>query len=570
MEILIKNGVVYDPLNNIRGEVMDIAIKNGKIVDPSEIDLSKAKVIDAKGKLVVPGGIDIHAHIAGPKVNTGRLMVVEDHYLTNIPSKLPYRHAQTGKAVPNVYKIGYGYAVMGYTTVAEAATPPLKTRHTHHELNAIPIVDKLAYVLVDSNWIALDIISEGDIDKLVAYFAWLLKATKCYALKLVDPGSDVAWLYGKLSLDLDEQVPGYNLTPKDIIEKVGLAAQKLGLPHQIHVHCNKLGYPGNVRITVETMRLAHRFAIRGRPSIHVTHVQFTGYGGDSWSTLESGAEAIAKELNSNPYATLDLGQVVLGFRAVTMTADAPFEFVLYHLTRGKWSSADVEAETSSGIVPYTYRKKSYVNTIQWAIGLEVALLAKDPWRVFITTDHPNGGPFTAYPDIIALLMSRKYREEMMKEVNQRALRKCVLPSIDRELTWEEIFIMTRAAPAKLLGIERFKGHLGIGADADVVIYDIDPREVDPSRDYDKVRKALSRALYTIKSGEIVVINGEIVQTIYGKTLYVEPEIPKDLEKQLLSYLEKKFREYYTVTLNNFVIGVDEIRNPLPIKLSLGG
>ena len=32
MSLLIKNGLVYDPLNGIKGEVMDIAIKNGKIV----------------------------------------------------------------------------------------------------------------------------------------------------------------------------------------------------------------------------------------------------------------------------------------------------------------------------------------------------------------------------------------------------------------------------------------------------------------------------------------------------------------------------------------------------------
>ena len=31
-ELLIKNGFVFDPINKINGEKMDIAIKNGKIV----------------------------------------------------------------------------------------------------------------------------------------------------------------------------------------------------------------------------------------------------------------------------------------------------------------------------------------------------------------------------------------------------------------------------------------------------------------------------------------------------------------------------------------------------------
>ncbi|RLE49968.1 MAG: formylmethanofuran dehydrogenase subunit A, partial [Candidatus Methanomethylicota archaeon] len=79
-ELLIKNGYVFDPLNNVNGEVMDIAVKDGKIVEISDINVAKAKVIDAKNKVVMPGGIDIHAHIAGPKVNVGRIMRPEDHY----------------------------------------------------------------------------------------------------------------------------------------------------------------------------------------------------------------------------------------------------------------------------------------------------------------------------------------------------------------------------------------------------------------------------------------------------------------------------------------------------------
>ena len=39
------------------------------------------------------------------------------------------------------------------------------------------------------------------------------------------------------------------------------------------------------------------------------------------------------------------------------------------------------------------------------------LLIDDPWRVFFTTDHPNGAPFTAYPELFALLMDRQARNE---------------------------------------------------------------------------------------------------------------------------------------------------------------
>ncbi len=566
MDLIIKNGVVYDPVMGVEGEVMDIGVKNGKIVDASEVDESKAKVIDARGKLVVAGGIDVHSHIAGPKTNAGRLIVPEDHYRSNIPCKLPYRRSQTGVAVPNVFRIGYAYAEMGFTTVAEPASPPLETRHTHEELNAIPIIDKMAYILVDSNWIALDYIEEGAVDKLAAYLAWILKSVKGYAIKIVDPGSDVGWLYGKLSLDLDEQVPGYNITPREIIIRIGEACEKLNLPHQIHVHCNKLGYPGNYEITIETMKDAGKYALRDRPPLHITHVQFTGYKGDCWSELESGAEDIAKELNRNKNVTLDLGQLIHGYRAVTMTGDAPFEYVLYHLTKGKWGGVDIEAEGSAGIVPYLFKKKNYVNTIQWAIGLEVALLAKDVWRVFLTTDHPNAGPLTAYPKVMAWLMSRKAREEYMREVNQRALSKCVLPSIDREYTLNEIIIMTRASPAKLLGLEGVKGTLKPGADADIAIYDLDPRETDFSREYKIVEKAFRRAYCVIKDGEIVVMNGEVVKTTYGKTYYVDPVVPKDLAESVEREVKEKFRRYYSIAIKNYIVGENELRKPARLEV----
>ena len=567
-EILIKNGFVYDPINGIDGEVLDIAVKNGKIADPSQIDLDRALVVDARSKVVMPGGIDIHSHIAGPKVNLGRLMRPEDHYLTNRPHDLPIRRAETGLTVPNVFRIGYDYARMGYTLVVEPATPPIMTRHTHEELDDIPIIDKAAFVLADSNWLALDLIAEGSRELLAAYLAWLLLATKTYALKLVDPGSDAAWIIAGKVVDLDEQIPAYNIIPRDIIREMGNAAQMLNLPHKLHVHCNRLGYPGNYLTTIKTMEITKDISrVSEAPVLHITHVQFTGYKGDSWSTLESGGEDIAKATKSNPYVTLDLGQVILGRSATTMTADAPFEYVLYHLTRWKWANVDTEVEAAAGIVPFKYRKRSYVNTVQWAIGLEIALMIRDPWRVIPTTDHPNAGLFKDYPTMLSWLVSRRAREEYAKKVNQSALKRTALQSLDTEFSLYDVAIMTRAAPAKLLGLDKFKGHLGVGADADIAIYDLNPREIDLSRDYGKFVEAFRRAWLVIKNGEVVVKEGEVVKTVYGKTYYAEPEIPSELRKELDDFLKRKFKEYYSVALDSFLIREYELRNAVKILVS---
>jgi len=559
LELLIKNGYVYDPINKIDGEKMDIAVKDGKIVESVS---SSVKVIDATNMLVMPGGVDIHSHIAGSKVNSGRILRPEDHY-KDVKPRTAITRAEVGHTVPSTYTIGYRYARLGYTTVIEAASPPLKTRHTHEELNDIPLIDKSCYLVLDNNWIVLDYLSEGEIDKCAAFIAWILKALKGYAIKIVNPGGVELWGWGRNVESLDDQVPPFDITPREIIRGLCKINKILNLPHTIHLHTNNLGKPGNFRTTIETMDAVKDLA-DGKPNIHVTHVQFCGYGGDSWITLRSGAPEIAKYVNTHDHVTIDLGQVVFG-DATTMTGDGPFQFILQNLTGNKWKNADVEAEGSAGIVPYKFKRKNFVNAVQWTIGLELALLIKDPWRVFLTTDHPNAGTFTEYPRVIAWLMSKNAREKVLNKINKRAKRRSTLPSIEREYTFYEIAIITRAATAKALNLAN-KGHLGVGADADIAIYDINPMEIDPSKEYKKVRRALKRAAYTIKGGEIIVKDGEIVKSFVGETFWVKPTMSEDLEKEVLKEVSEKFKEYYTVSLENYIIGENELASSKPITV----
>ena len=152
-ELLIKNGVVFDPINEVRGERMDICIRDGKIVE-SLRDERSAKVIDASGCVVMPGGVDVHAHIAGGKVNAGRLFRPEDGRRGLEPKRGVCKPC-SGYSVPNTYATGYRYAKMGYTFVMEPAMPPLTARHTHEELVDTPILDNAAMPLLDNNWMTL-------------------------------------------------------------------------------------------------------------------------------------------------------------------------------------------------------------------------------------------------------------------------------------------------------------------------------------------------------------------------------------------------------------------------------
>jgi len=558
-ELLLRNGTVFDPLNHIRGETMDLAVRDGRIVETVS---SKAKIIDASGMVVMPGGVDIHSHIAGSKVNSGRILRPEDHE-KDVENRTSITRAGVGYSIPSTFTTGYRYARMGYTTVFEPATPPLKTRHTHEELDQIPIIDKACFPLFGNNWLVMEYLKEGKLEECAAYIAWMLNATKGYAIKIVDPGGVEAWGWGRYLKRLDDEVPHFAITPREILRGLCKINKLLGMPHAIHVHTNNLGNPGNYLTTIETMDCVADLASSGKPIIHITHVQFCGFTGNSWLNVGSGAPEIAEYVNKHDHVTVDPGQVVFG-DTTTMTADGPFQFLLHKLSGNKWVNVDVEGETGAGIVPFRYRRSNYVNAVQWGIGLELMLLVKDPWKIYLTTDHPNAGPFTSYPKVITWLMSKDARGRVLARINKNARRRLDLLGIDREYTFEEIAIVTRAGTSKSLGLKK-KGHLGVGADADIAVYSIDVSSVDASRDYEVVRRALAKAAYTIKKGEIVVREGEIVETPTGTTYWVDPKVSADLMQQTTASLSAKFEEYYTVRMANYPVEENYLESPTKIE-----
>jgi formylmethanofuran dehydrogenase subunit A len=529
----IAHGRVYDPARGLRGEVADVCIRDGRIVDSLPGD---APVLDARNLIVFPGGVDIHSHIAGPKVNIGRALRPEDHRHDPV-SRTRVRRSGTGGTVPSVFVTGYRYAEMGYTTVFEAACPPLGARHAHEELNDTPMFDKGIYTLMGSNEFVMKYIHEGRPDKVRDYVAWLLRATRGYAIKLVNPGGVENWKYGKNVSGLDDRVNDFDVTPRQILTTLAAVNQELKLPHPIHLHCNNLGVPGNYALTLETMQAL------AKQRVHFTHLQFHCYGGTSWGGFSTRAADIAEQINSHPNFTMDVGQVVFG-DTTTMTADGPWQYRLHRLTHRKWYNADVEMESGCGVVPYVFKEHNYVNAMQWAIGLELFLLVNDPWRIYLTTDHPNGGSFIFYPHIIRLLMDREFRNECLKRVHPRVLRETRLPNIEREYTLEEIAIITRAGPARALGLKH-KGTLAPGADADVAIYKDDTD-----------REAMfEHPVCVIKAGEVVLRDGEIVQHVFGRTLFVDPPVPDEIQKEI----REDFEKYYTVQFDNYSLPTSALR-----------
>ncbi|BAP61204.1 MAG: formylmethanofuran dehydrogenase subunit [Methanothermococcus sp.] len=578
MELIIKNGYVYDPKNGIDGEIKDIMVKDGKIVD----NVSKeALEIDAKNKVVMPGGVDHHTHIAGSKVCVGRMLRPEDirrnpdpmAQIPHIDRVMMVKRGGGGFSVMPTWTTGYRYAQMGYTTCFDPAFAPMGAKHLHEEFERTPLIDKGGICLMGNNWMIMEYLHDGELEKAAAYVSWLLNATKAYGIKIVNPGGVEAWSWGKNITSGRDPVPYFNLTSNEIIKGLAEINEMLELPHSIHLHGNNLGHPGNWDTFIDNADAALDVSVNTvserEQVVHATHVQFYSYGGESWKDFSSKADAIADYINKTKNITIDVGFVTLD-ETTTMTGDGPMEYNLYSTTNLKWANNDVGLECGSGLTPFIYNGKNPVNAIQWAAGLELALLIDDPWKVLFGTDHPNGGPFIRYPDVFSWLMSKKARDEKIAKINKSVRRNAIIESLDREYTLYEIATITRAANAKVLGLTE-KGHLGIGADADIAIYNLDP-EKDKLNDPETIKKAFMKTHYTIKGGEIVVKEGRIVNPEHmGKTYIVESEFgDKEIYKDMLNDLEMKFKKYYAMQKSTYWTGYEYVPHRKTIKVGYKG
>lgn len=529
----ITGGKVYDPANGINGEIRDLYVQDGRFAASG----TGGRTIDATGMIIFPGGVDVHTHVAGGAMNFARAMTPEDHRRTQAFIRTKSRRSGLGGMAPTTFATGYLYAGMGFTTVNEAAVPVLSARHTHEELADIPIVDKSTLTLMANNEIMLNLLENGEYERAKNVMAWYLWAAKSYGVKAVNPGGVTAWKWGKDAKQLTDSIEGYStLTPGHIITSLARMCDELQLPHPMHLHCNNLGAPGNISTTLDTLQ-----HLEGHRA-HIAHSQYHAYGGDDWDTMRSNTTELAEYFNTHKNLTTDAGAVLFG-DTVTITADGPWQHLLYKLTGRKWGNLDVENETGCGIVPYTYRPSNLVNAVQWAAGLELLLLIEDPWQVFLSTDHPNGGCFWRYPEIIELLMCADHRTECLKQLPDTIMSRIKLPEIDREYTLYDVATAMSAGPARALGLKN-KGNLNIGCDADIVIYEED----------DSVVRMFSHPRYVIKAGEVVIEDGDIRETPQGREYIVKPNYDPSTD----DFIQPLFEDCYTMSFENYPVELERV------------
>jgi len=328
-----------------------------------------------------------------------------------------------------------------------------------------------------------------------------------WGVKVANPGGPAFWKKRRGDHhDLDTPLPGYGLTGRTLLERLACGVAAAGLPHPLHIHTANLGLPGNWRTLEETMK-----TLDGIPA-HLAHVQFHSYTGGELDadTFGSGVAELAAWFNSHEDLTLDVGQVLFG-ETVAMTGDSAAAEHLADTTRVPWHSHDLWLEGGCGVLPIDYKEKSLIHAWQWAIGLEWFMSADDPWRLVLSTDHPNGAHFTAYPVLMQLLGDANFRRAAFERIHPAVRNRSPLADFDREYSLQELCIITRAAPARIAGLPD-KGHLGLTADADITLY----------RPDDDLAAMFAMPVAVYKAGHLVAKAGQCRSLSPGQQLRAMP------------------------------------------------
>jgi formylmethanofuran dehydrogenase subunit A len=523
MTIRLENAFCVDGVG--KSEIRDVVLEGASIASNGGVlasaKNSKSEVrYDLSGCMLVSGGIDLHTHIGGGKVNVARLLLPElvqnSRSRTQLVDERHQAMAPLSSPVPGTLETGRRYLQMGYTACFEPAVLPANARHAHAEMADTPWLDTGGYLLMGNDRLLLDWIRSGvPQHQINDYVAWMIRAHQCCAVKVVNAGGIDAFKFNQRSLDVDDLHVHFQITPRQILKSLAIAVEEIGLTHPLHVHCSNLGVAGNIASTLATID-----AVEGR-RLHLTHAQFHCYGKDGPHGYSSAAVVLADRVNSSPNLSIDVGQLQFG-QTVTLSGDTMHQFSNRKLARPRKAIfQELECQAGCGVLPFRYRHDQYVHGLLWTIGLELFLRVQDPMRVFLTTDHPNGAPFTAYPHLIRLLMSYDYRMGVFERLHPDVRATSSLPSLRREYTVEEIVKMTRLGPARAVGLAD-RGDLVPGSLADVVVYQ--------RNDNPEVMFANPKMVF--RRGELVYQDGKWMAPSIKSTIVSQVEIDPAMDARL--------------------------------------
>jgi len=509
------------------------------------------KEIDANGKTVIPSAIDIHTHIASQQVNWIRLLGSNNE-----------KFKETWQGL-TLEKIAKDYLSMGYTFILEANVFPSLAKQTIFNFHQLPVLDKGMLLNISNLWPLELEFQRGKIEDMAVFLSDLLSKTKAFGFKVYNPFECEVWNFKELREDLTSQGRLYNFSALDVYENVVKCVESLGLPHSAHAHIE--GYEDeigkvNLFTVLEKIKLLNLETGLGTNSnrkraqiLHLAHLNSYAVDGDN-STL-------INFLNKNPNFSADLS--FIGFNQINPLVTSDRRLINSMFTMDsidnpfKLISSAVEFEGDSFVTLRSLHKDDYKACTLWANALDLALNIQNKYQLSLSLNFPNYANITDIPEIVSWLISYKARENFMKGMNDTFLKKNALLSNEKELSFAELVCLTRANPAKILGLGSIKGNLGLHSDADINIIDINIKDINLNTEYEKLKDSLSNIDYVIKSGKIVKKQNSIDTSSNGLIFWSEGQVEKEGKNFILSKKEEFYNKYSSMFYDSYQVSIDK-------------
>lgn len=538
-KVIIKNGLVFDPLNKIEGEKKDILIEDGLIVD-SFTNKNDIKEINASGKTIIPAASDIHTHIASQQTSWVRLLGSNNAQFMNYWKGL------------TLEIIARDYISNGYTFILEANVFPSLSKQTIFDFKLLPVLDKAMLLNVSNLWPLELEYQKGKMEEMSIFLSDLLTKTKGFGLKVYNPFECETWNFHTLRDSLTEAGRLYNFSALDVYENLAKCNSYLNLPHALHVHIE--GYEhetgkNNLKLILERIKSAN---IDSKHIFHLAHASTYNNDGKNGELIQF--------LNDNHEFDLDLG--IIGFDPINplITSDKRLadKIVKQRETEGfhKMIRSAIELEGDSFVTLRVISKQDEKVCIQWANAIDLALNIKNKFQISLSLNFPNYSHINKLPEIATYLVSDIARNEFLKDCSSEFLKNTDLKDNIDTLTFNELVTITRASPAKSLGLENIKGNLKVGADGDLNILNIDISELNLKKDYNKLKDALSNIEYVLKAGEIVKKKNEINLNPQGKIFWTNGKLEKPVDPLIMKKKREFYEKYYSIFYESLNISID--------------
>lgn len=543
--LLIKNGLVFDPINNISGEKKDILVENGKIIDSfKKIRINEVKTIDANGKTVIPGAIDIHTHVASQQVNNIRLLGSNNKQFFELWHGLTLDY------------ITKEYVSKGYTFITEANVFPSLAKQTIFNFERIPILDKAMLINASNLW-ALELeYQKSDVKRASVFLSNLLDLVKGFGLKIYNPFESEEWDFKEQRKDISSPGRLFNFSALDVYNSVVKFNENLELPSSIHAHIEGSqgdnGLSNVLKVLQEIKNQGNGVNKRRSQIFHLVHA--SAYGFDGIKLIDF--------FNSNDFCDFDIG--FMNFNPLTplITSDRSEieHFMGVEGDKGIFPiiKGAIESEGDHFESLIENSKDNEYTCMMWANALNLALGVKDKWKMQFSINFPNYANIKDIPEIIGWLISKAKREDILNSLTPEIKKYLKTDYFEENLSFKDLIIITRASPAKSLGISHLKGNLGVGADADINILSINLKDLDPQTDADDITRAFSDVNMVIKNGIVVKKGDQFNFDSKGSLYWSKGSIEESDYDKIMEKKRDYYRKFSSIFYESLKISTDKI------------